>query len=338
MRTSIQTVLGTLPLAELGRTLVHEHILVKYPGAEFDPKSVIDREGVIVEAVRRLTELREVHGVRTFVDPCPVELGRDVALLAEVSERSQVHIVCTTGFYFESMGLPPYWRNSSVEQIAEFYLTEIEQGAMRTSVRAGALKCATSGPRITEGERKCLAAASIAHKATGVPIITHTQGGLGGPEQQDLFQEHGVPLQRALIGHCCESTDHAYHRRIVDRGSYIGFDRIGWEQFQSDAARADSLVRLYRAGKGDQILLSQDRYCAMIGRYGRHQSQQELAAMEEAKQQGQWPPPFTQLFTKFIPMLIDRGMTRAEIDAILDVNPMRFFSGAPLPAAAVQAA
>lgn len=327
----IQTVLGPIDASALGRTLVHEHIFVKYPGAEFDPKYPVDRPAVIKEAVRRLTELRVEHGVRTLVDPCPIELGRDVHVLAAVSEGSQVNIVCTTGFYFEALGLPPYWRNSTVEQITELYLTELREGIDNTGIRAGAIKCATTGKTMTDAEARCLAAACEAQKVTGVPIITHTQGGLGGPEQQDLFEKHGVPLQRALIGHCCESTDHHYHLGIVNRGSYIGFDRIGWEQFQTDQARADSLVKLYQAGKGPQILMSQDRYCYMIGRYGRKQSPEEVLRMEEAKRAGLWPPPFTHLFTSFSGLLRERGMTQAQIDSLLDDNPTRFFSGAPLP-------
>src|SRR5258708_10896406 len=41
--------------------------------------------------------LRVEHGVKSFVDPCPIELGRDVTVMAEIAERSQMNIICTTG-------------------------------------------------------------------------------------------------------------------------------------------------------------------------------------------------------------------------------------------------
>ena len=58
--------------------------------------------------------------MRTFVDPCPIDLGRDPELMAEVAERSGMQIVCTTGFYHQEIGIPYYWRVRSVEEVAEF--------------------------------------------------------------------------------------------------------------------------------------------------------------------------------------------------------------------------
>ncbi|MGR3425090.1 MAG: phosphotriesterase family protein [Sagittula sp.] len=323
----IQSVLGPIDGAELGRTLFHEHLFIMFPGAEYDSTVTFDREAEIAEAGQRLTRLREDHGVRTFVDPCPIELGRDADAMRRISELSGVNIICTTGFYFQPMGLPPYWANSTTEQIAELYITELERGIGETGVRAGALKCATGAGQISESERKCLNAACIAQRETGVRILTHTTSGSCGPDQQDIFLAAGVPETAIVIGHCCETGDNAYHRQIVDRGSYIGFDRIGWANYNSDEARADALALLIEQGFEDQILLGQDRYTAMRGRYGRPQSAQEVADMEEAKRQGAWPPPYTHLFTDFFPLMTARGVPEERLYRMLDVNTNRFFSG-----------
>ena len=72
----VQTVTGPIPVERLGRTLMHEHLFIAFPGAEFDPTAKFDRAEFIEEAVRRLVQLRTEHGVRSFVDPCPIELGR----------------------------------------------------------------------------------------------------------------------------------------------------------------------------------------------------------------------------------------------------------------------
>jgi predicted metal-dependent phosphotriesterase family hydrolase len=50
----IQTVLGPIGLDDLGRTLMHEHLFIAFPGAEFDPTAVFDRETFVAEATRRL--------------------------------------------------------------------------------------------------------------------------------------------------------------------------------------------------------------------------------------------------------------------------------------------
>ena len=133
----IQTVTGSIDLDQLGRTLMHEHLFIAFPGAEFDPTAIFDRAAFVNEAVRRLRQLRQEHGVRSFVDPCPIELGRDAALMKEIAEKSEMQVICTTGFYFELMGLPVYWRARTVDEIAELYIREITQGIGDTGVRAG---------------------------------------------------------------------------------------------------------------------------------------------------------------------------------------------------------
>lgn len=327
----VQTVTGRIPLGSLGRTLMHEHLFIAFPGAEFDPTASFDRAGFIAEAVKRLGQLRQDHGVRSFVDPCPIELGRDAAMMREIAEKSAMNVICTTGFYFEAMGLPVYWRARTTEEIAELYIREITHGIGTTGVKAGAIKVATGAPDITPLEMKFLDAACIAQRATGVPIITHTQDGHAGPEQQAAFGRGGVPARMCLIGHCCGNADPAYHKRVVDGGSYIGFDRIGLTRFQPDDVRADNLVRLICSGHRAQIMMSQDRHCGWLGKHPRQISPDEQARIDAPKSNGQWPPPYTYLFTDFVPMLRARGLTEAEICSMLDDNPRRFFAGEPLP-------
>ena len=327
----VQTVTGPIRLDQLGRTLMHEHLFIAFHGAEFDPTAAFDRAAFISEAVRRLKQLRTEHGVQSFVDPCPIELGRDAAMMREIAEKSEMNVVCTTGFYFEEMGLPVYWRARTVEEIAELYIREITHGIGTTGVKAGAIKVATGAPAITVLEHKFLEAACLAQKATNVPIITHTQDGHAGPEQQEAFAAGGVPAHRCLIGHCCGNADPAYHQRVVDGGSYIGFDRIGLLRFQPDEVRADNLVRLVNNGHRSQILMSQDRYCGWLGKFPRQLTAEEHAKIDALRAGGNWPPPYTYLFTEFVPMLRARGLSDPEIHSILEDNPRRFFAGDALP-------
>ena len=329
----VQTVLGPIGLDQLGRTLMHEHLFIAFPGARFDSSARFDRAAFVTEAVKRLTQLRVEHGVQSFVDPCPIELGRDPVLMAEIAEKSGMNVICTTGFYFEEMGLPIYWRARTVEEIAELYIREITHGIGDSGVRAGAIKVATGTPAITPLEMKFLDAACLAQKAPGVPIITHTQDGHAGPEQQAAFAKGGVAAHRCLIGHCCGNADPAYHKRVVDGGSYIGFDRIGLLRFQPDTVRADNLVTLVRSGHQSQIMMSQDRHCGWLGKFARQLTAQEQAHIDAQRAAGTWPPPYTYMFTDFLPMLRERGLKDAEIASILEDNPRRFFAGEKLPRA-----
>ncbi len=327
----VQTVTGAIDTAALGRTLMHEHLYIAFPGAEFDSGASFDRPGFIKEAVKRLKELRDSHGVRSFVDPCPIELGRDAGMMKEIADKSEMQVVCTTGFYFELMGLPIYWRARTAEEIAELYIREIDKGIGDTGVRAGAIKVATGAPTITDLEMKFLEAACIAQKATGVPIITHTQDGFAGPDQVRAFTGNGVAAHKCLIGHCCGNADPAYHKRVVDGGAYIGFDRIGIHRLMPDETRADNLVKLVQGGHQAQIMMSQDRHCGWFGKMARQVPPEEQARIDALKATGDWPPPYTYMFTNFVPMLRERGLNDAQIASILEDNPRRFFAGEALP-------
>ena len=320
----IQTVTGPIDFDDLGMTLMHEHIFVAFPGAEFDPRYPFDRADFIARATLRLKALAE-FGVKTLVDPCPIELGRDVTLLHEVSERSGMQIICATGFYYEAAGIPVYWRHMPVEEIAELYIREIERGIDGTGIRAGIIKCATGAPTITALEERMLTAATIAQRATGVPILTHTEDGHCGPEQQDIFEAGGVPLQHCLIGHSCGNHDPAYHRRLAERGSYVGFDRIGLVRRGSDELRADNVKKLADAGHANRVMLSQDAYCGWRGKFIFEMDPERTRQIDAMRETDAWPRPHTGLFTHFLPLLKARGMNDAQIQQLLVDNPRAYF-------------
>ena len=55
--TTVQTVTGPVDGADLGRTLVHEHIRISYYGEELDPKYSWDRAETVERAVDKMGEL-----------------------------------------------------------------------------------------------------------------------------------------------------------------------------------------------------------------------------------------------------------------------------------------
>ena len=78
-------------------------------------------------------------------------------------------------------------------------------------------------------------------------------------------------------------------------------------------------------------MMSQDRHCGWLGKFPRQLPPEELARIAALQAAGEWPPPYTYLFTDFVPMLRERGLSDNEIFAMLDDNPRRFFAGEPLP-------
>ncbi|MSR13835.1 MAG: phosphotriesterase-related protein [Gammaproteobacteria bacterium] len=317
--STIQTTTGTATPAELGRTLIHEHVLVGYPGWELDAKAPkFKRAEGLARAVDQMHEL-QAHGVKTFVDPCPMDLGRDVEFLAELSQRSGMRVICTTGAYFEAEGNTYTFKHLPMEEIADIYIQEIELGIGETGIKAGAIKIATGAPAVSDYERKLVTAGARAAKATGVPIISHTQDGCCGHDQIDIVTGEGAPAAQLLVGHSDGSNDPDYHRTLVERGAFIGFDRFGISMFQPDEVRIANILKLIRAGHLERIMVSHDSIMCWLGRPVPYA--QTFQALLELLPK--WRS--THFFKEIIPALLQEGVTQAQIETLLVDNPRRFF-------------
>jgi phosphotriesterase-related protein len=314
---SINTVTGTTTAEQLGTTLMHEHLLIGWAGWELDcaaPK--FERRAAFKNAVDRLKELKDL-GLQSFVDPCPMDIGRDVNFMAEVAEASGVRIVCATGLYKEDLGNTAYFKQRSVDEIAEVYSSEITKGIGNTGIKAGIIKCATGKGQVTKYEENCLRAAARAHVRTGAPITTHTEDGTMGREQLDIFASEGVDLQRVIIGHSCGSADLGYHRDMLDRGCFLGFDRFGLDFLHPDKLRLAALIGLLGVGYEKQIVLSHDSVWCWLGRG------LDLP-LETAKLVENWKP--THVFQNIVPALKRAGVSEEKLRAMLVDNPRRYFS------------
>lgn len=321
---TLNTVCGPIRVDDLGVTLMHEHLVIAYPGWEADTRNPgAGREEIRTVAVDKIRQMQE-YGIQSMLDPCPNDLGRDVALAAEVSELTGFNIICATGLYKEDEGGAAYWHftrslGKGVEAMAELFIRELTEGIGDTGIRAGIIKVATGEGRITDYEYEVLEAAALAAVETGAPITTHTDQGTMGVEQQEFLTGKGVPAHRIIIGHSCGAADHGYHLKILDGGSYLGFDRFGLEVLAPDEQRIKSLVALLRKNRGQHIVVSHD--CVWCTR-GTPFPQEMLALMDPDVL---FNP--THFHRNIIPRLLELGVTREQIDALLVDNPRRFFRG-----------
>ena len=323
---AIQTVTGTTTPERLGRTLMHEHLVIGYPGFENDwvrpgPK----RDDMFARCIDRIEELKG-HGVDALLDPCPADLGRDVEFMAKVAQRTRFTIICATGLYKEEEGANAYWKfranfGDISPALGELFARELTDGIAGTGIRAGIIKVGTGHETLTKYEQAVFAGAARAAVETGAPITTHTDGGKFGDDQQAFLVERGVPAHRIVIGHSCGTGDHAYHMKIAERGSYLGFDRFGLDMLQPDTERVAALLRLVRAGRGRQVVVSHDTVWCWRGEP--IPSAEILSQMEKV-----WTP--THFLTRIVPKLRDGGASESDIEALLVDNPRRFFAGEPV--------
>jgi phosphotriesterase-related protein len=316
----INTTTGAITEQELGRTLIHEHVLAGYPGWFMDTRlPPFRRADAMLQAVEAFQQLH-AYGVRTVVDPCPSDLGRDVEFCAEVSQRSGVTLICTTGVYTEAFGIPYTFKFLETEAIVDIYIREIEDGIGATGIRAGLIKIATGDGKVTEYERRMLTAATKAAAATGVPLISHTENCSCGHDQIDIVTGGGIPAHRLLVGHCDGRDDHPYQASLAARGAYVGFDRFGLEVFNSDANRMRNLKQMIDAGHRERVMVSQDKVNCWMGNIPGVGSPEDIKRILP-----NWT--MTHLFERIFPELLGMGVTQADLDVLLCDNPRRFFAG-----------
>ncbi|HEU4758829.1 MAG TPA: phosphotriesterase-related protein [Dehalococcoidia bacterium] len=256
---TVSSVAGPLDTADLGFTLMHEHIMVQSPGVK-ENFPIMDRRAEIESAVQKLKDVM-ARGVQTLVDLTPAD-WRDMPFVKEVVAGSGMQVIVATGIYWE---VPHYFRTlgaRTVDHIAGLFVRDIQEGIMDNGVRAGIIKCASDETGVTDDVERILRASARAHRATGVPISTHTHAASRvGLKQQDVFESEGADLSRVIIGHSGDSEDLDYLRRLMDRGSCIGMDRFGLDQFLPTEKRVATIARLCQMGYAEKMVLSHDASC-----------------------------------------------------------------------------
>ena len=65
--TTVETALGSLATAQLGPTLMHEHIVTRSPGVHENWPHLFERNAILAMAEQKLADLH-TRGIRTIVD------------------------------------------------------------------------------------------------------------------------------------------------------------------------------------------------------------------------------------------------------------------------------
>jgi phosphotriesterase-related protein len=324
----INSALGPISPDKLGWTLVHEHFQTAYTGWYADATiAPYDRE-IALQTILKACEAAKAVGIQTIIDATANDMGgRDPLLYRELSKRTGINIIFATGLYTEAEGAPAYWKTRMAfgtdlsKMMSELFIKEITEGVGTTGIKAGVIKVA-SGPEMTAYEQAVHKAAVIAQKATGVPIITHTQGPTGGSEQAEFLLSQGADPKKVMIGHVTNSKDINYQRSILQKGVSVGFDRLGLAPLYGvpDDISVQNIATLCKEGYANKIMLSHDTINFWLGR--------PLSADA--------PQPIVQLLSKWtidhvsrdiIPALKAQGVTDDQIKTMMVDNPKNLFLG-----------
>lgn len=255
MPKTVETVLGPVPVDELGVTDYHEHLYAEPPRwyVEQYPDFLLN------DVDRAVEELNGVGaaGLQTLVEMTAIDYGRRPAKLVEIARRSNVHVIATTGFN------KPLYCDRWVEWLPEERLVDIlvqdlTVGMEDTGAKAGVIKAGTAYNVASGLGEKLLRVGARASAATGAHMITHTENGTMAVEQLELLAGEGVPLTHICISHMDRNPDLGYHREIAQAGAFLGYDCAGKIKYAPDSVRIALIREMVESELGGKILLGND--------------------------------------------------------------------------------
>lgn len=258
----VRTVLGDVSPADLGVVYAHEHLVIDGGTAKIINPGISLQS--VSDAVRELAPCREA-GVATVVDAMPADAGRNVSKLAEISRASGLHVVVATGLHHARYYGERHWAELlPASTLADLFVADIEQGVdeldyngpvvRRTPHRAGIVKIAGSERGLSRRDRVVVEAAAETARRTGVAVLTHCEGGLGGVEQVMALITHGVLPARIALSHTDKVPDPSYHRDLLNTGARLVYD----QGLRTPSQTARLVAAAVEMGHGSSVLLGTD--------------------------------------------------------------------------------
>ena len=307
--SKIQTVLGSINQEDLGVTYCHDHLLFR-PPAPFDSTDPDLRLDDIEKIIREVNYFK-LAGGNCIVEMSTIEMGRDPVGMKTISEVAGIHIIAATGFN-KGKFCDPVVADQSIDQISSNMVIDLERGMDGTTIKAGLIKASSSQDKFTASEEKVFQAAIKAHLQTGAPISTHTEAGTMALDQIEILTKGGVKPKHIIIGHLDRKLDWDYLHTIARTGVFMSFDQVSKEKYYPDSERISMIIRLIKAGHGHLIMLSGDiarkSYFPSFG-FGNG-------------------PGFTYILWRFIPWMLESGISTEMVNSILIRNPSQAFAWA----------
>jgi len=312
----IVTVLGEIAPESLGYCQSHEHVcIVKgYPASVHPAQCIDDRD----KSTEELEIFRRAGG-NTIVDAQPIGAGRDANFLAEVSKRSGVHVISSTGFHKMMFYPEDHWvYRFDEDTLAALYISELREGMFvgadsgepieRTIHKAGQLKVAMDVCGLTPQYEKLFSAAAQAAAETGAPLMIHVDIGSDALMMFDFLTKRSVKPAQMIFCHMDRATpDLAHHMELMKQGAYLEYDTIARDKYHDDTREIEILRYMLDADLGDQILMSLDVTRERLTSYGGE-------------------PGLDYILREFIPKAEASGIGTEQMKRIFHENPARAFA------------
>ena len=303
----IMTVNGPVSSKEMGVSLVHEHILVDFIGADSITAHRWNLSSVLERSLPFLMQIRAL-GCKTFIECTPAYLGRDPLLLKKLSDSSGLNIITNTGYYgaLNNKYIPKHAYNETADQLAARWTLEWDSGIDGTGVKPGFIKIGVMEGHLSDLHIKLVEAAARTHLKTGLTIASHTGPAVPAFEQLDILQKEGVAPEAFIWVHAQAEKDLISHVRAAKMGAWIGLDGV------NDDNLTDYVKMIKNLKDNDllnKILLSHD-----AGWY------------HPGEENGGDYRGYNTLFEKLVPLLLKENFSEVEINQLLVINPSEAFT------------
>ncbi len=303
----VMTVTGPAFPQALGVTLPHEHVLVDFIGADQVSPDRYDVDEVVEVVLPYLKQVKDL-GCETLVECTPDYIGRDPVLLQRLSRESGLTMLTNTGYYGAAKDkfVPPHAYRETVDQLAQRWVQEWEEGIGDSGVRPGFIKIGVDAGPLSEIDEKIVRAAARAHLKTGLTIAAHTGPGEPAMAELAVLKEEGVSGSAWIWVHAQSEKDVEFHVRAAEEGAWLEFDGVGPKSLDR---HLEAVVEMKKRGLLGQVLVSHDAGWYRPGEPGGGAFQ-----------------AFDTLFEQFIPALKEAGFTNPEVRRLLVENPARVFT------------
>jgi phosphotriesterase-related protein len=342
---TVRTVLGDVAPAELGVTLTHEHLVLKWArwrleaGLPWTPSDVPDEprayEPISLETVgwirrygSRLPENLGLHeedvaiaevrrfkaaGGGTIVEASNPDLGRDASAVARISRAAGVHVVMGCGRYVATSH-PLDMDVRSEDDLANEIVQDLTVGSDGTQIRAGIIGEIGCSAPMTVNERKSLRAAVRAQRLTGAALLIHPGREPSSPlEIVDCVIAEGGSPRRVIMSHLDRTLFKLADMLDLARtGCFLEFDLFGKESFPYRPA-----YHIYLPNDAWRVDHLMELMQAGFG----HQLlvAQDITGKTRLVTYG--GEGYAHICENVVPIMRQKGMSQAEIDMILVDNP-----------------
>ncbi|KAL4236367.1 hypothetical protein ACF0H5_004753 [Mactra antiquata] len=340
----ISTVLGWIEPERAGAVLAHEHLtcnatalMVPGPAVEFpelgiepvrtdigwwvthNPYSSYDNVKLYEEHQAVLDELKffKKNGGGTIVENTTNGIAPNPKMLANMSLNTGVNIVAGTGFYVASSR--PETHGFSEENFANSMFKEITEGFGKSDIKAGVIGEIGCTWPLQDTEKTVLRATAQVECDTGCPVIIHPGRNPQAPfDIIRIYQEAGGHVDRVVMSHIDRTLhDTSELLEFAELGCYVEYDLFGletsyyqlWKEVDmpSDGVRIQRIKELVDNGFEDKITVSHDIHTKhRLMKYGGH--------------------GYSHILLHVVPKMLERGLTQAQIDKILKMNPQTWLT------------